>query len=50
MLFIGLSDFLIAFMFGTTQRAVNQMLTSLRDFIYAHDAYLMRSRNLADPR
>ena len=46
----NLSDRLIGALFGESSRAANQWIRGLRDYIYQHDEWLIRGRNLSDAR
>ena len=46
----GLSDRLIGSLFGESSRAANEWIRGLRDYIYQHDEWLIRGRNLGDVR
>ena len=46
----NLPDRILGALFGESSTTVNDWLHGLRDYIYQHDQWLIRSRNLSDPR
>ena len=44
----NINDRLLGAMFGETKQSVNNWIRGLRDWIYAHDDWLIRSRSLSN--
>ena len=46
----NLSDRVIGALFGESSYAANHWIRGLRDYIYQHDEWLIRGRNLSNAR